>query len=77
MTGAAVAASFDAGENVPFPLGSSAFLRGPNRAPVRTRVGTYASSGLPGIDLAVNPQLGRQLGVWLPRWRSSTVRQLT
>ena len=77
MTGAAVAASFDAGENVPFPLGSSAFLRGPNRAPVRTRVGTYASSGLPGIDLAVNPQLGRQLGVWPPQWRSSTVRQLT
>ena len=63
VAGAPVAALFDVGKNVPLPLGSNAFLRGPNRAPVRTRVGTYGSSGLPGIDLAVNPQLGRQLGV--------------
>lgn len=48
VAGAAVAASFDAGKNVLLPLGSSAVVRGPHRAPVRTRVGAYASSGLPG-----------------------------
>lgn len=68
VAGAAVAASFDAGKNVPLPLGSRAFVRGPHRAPVRTRVGTCVSSGLPGIDLAPNPQLGRQLGLCPPRW---------
>lgn len=63
VAGGAVAASFDAGKNVPLPLGSSALVRGLQRAPVRTRVGAYASSGLPGVDLTVNPQLGRQLGL--------------
>lgn len=63
VAGGAVAASFDAGKNVPLPLGSSDVVRGLHRTPVRTRVGAYASSGLPGVDLIVNPQLGRQLGL--------------
>jgi cell wall-associated NlpC family hydrolase len=61
IAGGAVAASFDVSKNLPLALGSTVDLRGVGASPVRSRVGALASTGLPGIDLAVNPAFGRQL----------------
>lgn len=57
-----VAASYDAGKNLSLTLGAPLAVQAAHaQGIVQTRLGALASTGLPGVDLTVNTQLGQQL----------------